>query len=65
MSLPAIRGFVFAPIAAAIIEGVARFDIGAYAFALIVVYPLTVVLGIPVTCCCDGAAQLGSGKSSS
>jgi hypothetical protein len=47
MSLPAIRGFVFAPIAAAIIEGVAKFDIGAYAFALIVAYPLTVVLGIP------------------
>lgn len=43
----AIRGFVFAPIAAAIIEGVAKFDIGAYALALIVVYPFTVVLGIP------------------
>jgi hypothetical protein len=47
MRLPAVRGFVFAPIAAAIIEGVAKFDIGAYAFALIVAYPLTVVLGIP------------------
>jgi len=47
MNVPAIRGFVFAPIAAAIIEGVAKFDIGAYAFALIVAYPLTVILGIP------------------
>lgn len=47
MRLPAVRGFVFAPIAAAIIEGVAKFDIGAYAFALIAAYPLTVVLGIP------------------
>ena len=47
MPLPAIRAFVFAPIAAAIIEGVAKFDIGAYAFALIVAYPVMVVLGIP------------------
>jgi hypothetical protein len=47
MQLPAIRGFVFAPTVAAIVEGVAKFDIGAYAFALIVAYPLTVVLGIP------------------
>jgi hypothetical protein len=47
MRLPAIRGFIFAPIAAAIIEGVAKFDIGRYAFALIVAYPLTVVFGIP------------------
>lgn len=47
MRLPPVRGFVFAPIAAAIIEGVAKLDIGAYAFALIVAYPLMIVLGIP------------------
>ena len=47
MRFPSVRGFVFAPIAAAIIEGVAKFDIGAYAFALTVAYPLTAVLGVP------------------
>lgn len=47
MRFPFVRAFVFAPIASAIVEGVAKFDIGAYAFALVVVYPLTVVLGIP------------------
>ena len=47
MRFPIARGFVFAPIAAAIIEGVAKFDVGAYAFALLVAYPITAVLGIP------------------
>lgn len=47
MRFPSARGFVFAPIAAAIIEGVAKFDIGAYAFALVVAYPITAGLGIP------------------
>lgn len=47
MRLPEMRGFLFAPIAAAIIEAVVKLNIGAYASALIVAYPLTVVLGIP------------------
>jgi hypothetical protein len=42
-----VRGLVFTPIAAAIIEGLAKFGIGAYALASIVAYALTVVLGIP------------------
>jgi hypothetical protein len=47
MRLLTIRGFAFAPIASAIIEGVAKSDIGAHAFGLVVVYPLTALLGIP------------------
>lgn len=38
---------MFAPIAAAIIDGLAKFNIGAYAFALMPAYPLMAFFGIP------------------
>jgi hypothetical protein len=43
----AFRAFAFAPMASAFVEGLAKLDIGAYAFALIPAYPLTILLGIP------------------